>query len=538
MNSSYNKMNKTGNRFLLDFLPIVFLFSFFFCTTLCAVTSEVSKIRLRRIAGIIKEFTDANEKLTDPFVQEAIFDKVSRELTLEPDEKPNLKSVSEIAREIRKVVSARFPDSVKNIKAKAEKESKKQYKLKDKLEFVTVTVHRGGSSHEVSGIFYRFGIGGNSVVIGDNTPIAFVDLLPEDRAKFDKSFCFEKRKSYFEEKIRNYYKRKQSYLNDRFTEHLEKIAKENEALGFIYVWGKWRSPKNVTEYLIQQNIRQQQKDGIADVDDTGDFGDDKVTDTIDIPDVPETSPDKPEKESDSLQIAKLKQDIEKRQMEIVGSQYGVDASQGFRKGDLLVLIGMQQNEVNLLTGLSGEGESESLSYPKGHIESVTFFYVNKKLYKIVTKYRIGPPEGMKLLLDSIHDEYGESIETKEARKNEKEKQARLKAIKKFCPKDKKGKDTHQWDPKTGKCKKCKVLQADLAITPIKLNLLETWKGNIITAILEAQLSSDALNFTKFKITKVNPEILEKQTKNLEAERLRKIEEDKQRRINEYKKQLQ
>ena len=109
MNSSYNKMNKTGNRFLLDFLPIVFLFSFFFCTTLCAVTSEVSKIRLRRIAGIIKEFTDANEKLTDPFVQEAIFDKVSRELTLEPDEKPNLKSVSEIAREIRKVVSARFP---------------------------------------------------------------------------------------------------------------------------------------------------------------------------------------------------------------------------------------------------------------------------------------------------------------------------------------------------------------------------------------------------------------------------------------------
>jgi len=81
-----------------------------------------------------------------------------------------------------------------------------------------------------------------------------MDLSDTDRAKFDKAFCALKRKEYVDVKIRNYYKKKQSYLNQLFEKKLEKIAEENESLGYIYVWNKWRTPKEVTEYLIQQNI--------------------------------------------------------------------------------------------------------------------------------------------------------------------------------------------------------------------------------------------------------------------------------------------
>ena len=538
MNSSYYKMNKTEKRILFHFLLLSFFFSSLFSYSLFAVKSEVSKIRMSKIASIIKEFTDAKEKLTDPFVQEAILDKVDSQLSLEPDEKPNEKGVSEIAREIRQIVSKRFPDSVKDIEAKAEKEALKKFKLKDKLEFVTIKVVRGEHAFSVSGIFYGYGIGGKSVRVGDNTPIAFFDLSDTDRAKFDNNFCKEKRKKYVEEKVRNYYKRKQSFLNLEFTEKLEKISKENEALGYIFVWNKWRTPKNVTEYLIQQRIRQQKKHGLDDP---------RNNDGID----PEVLPDDPFEITDpvedpipenmgenelALKIAKLKQKVEKWQMEIAGSQYGVDADQGFRKGDMLVLIGMTHDDVNFLSGMMGKGDTDSLSYPKGHIENVVFHYTNKILYKIVINYRIGPPEGMKLLLDSLHDAYGDSKEAKEIKKKEKERLARLRAIKKLCPKNDKGKDTHSWH-KNGTCTKCKVKKTDLVPAALNKNLVETWKGNIIETQLVATLAADASNFTKFELTKKSLAIKEEQEKILEEERIRQAKEDKKRELQEYKDQL-
>jgi hypothetical protein len=530
-------MNKTKKGIFLNFLFILLFISPFALFRANALTSEISKIRLRRIAGIIRKFTDAKEKLSDPIVQESIFDQVGQELTLEPDEKPNKKAISDIARDVRKTVIKRFPDSVKQIKSKAEKEAAKKFKLKDKLEFVTVKVIRGAHSYPVSGIFYRYGIGGKSVVIGDHTPIAFMDLSDTDRAKFDKAFCALKRKEYVDVKIRNYYKKKQSYLNQLFEKKLEKIAEENESLGYIYVWNKWRTPKEVTEYLIQQNIRHQPKD------DAEELSDSEASDDADS-DLPENLLDMDQEESadvsepdvatkPNIRLAKLRQQVEKMQMEIAGSQYGIDADQGFSKGDLLVLIGMKQEDVNLLTGLDSKGDSSTLSYPKGAIDTVTFYFANHILYKIEVVYRIGPPEAMRLLLDTIHDDYGTSIEMKERNKKEKERLARLKAVKHLCPKDKKGKDTHKWG-KNGVCKKCKVRKADLYPPPLDLNIVETWKGNIITAKLLATIAEDQSNFTRFVLLKENPQIKEEQDQILEAEKIRKAEIDRQRRIEEYK----
>jgi hypothetical protein len=530
-------MNKMKKKIFSNFLLILLLFGSFSAFRVDALTSEVSKIRLRRIAGIIRKFTDAKERLTDPIVQESIFDQVGRELTLEPDEKPNKKAISDIAHDVRQVVSKRFPDSVKQIKAKAEKEAAKRFKLKDKLEFVTVRVIRGGHSYSVSGIFYRYGIGGKSVVIGDHTPIAFMDLADTDRAKFDKSFCMKCRKEYVDVKIRNYYKKKQSFLNQRFTEQLEKIAKENESMGYIYVWNKWRTPKEVTEYLIQQNIRQQPKEEVAELPDDGNFPEVADSDTNDdSPEAVSDTPTAPAADSTNIRLAKLKQEVEKKQMEIAGSQYGIDADQGFSKGDLLVLIGMNQDDVNLLTGLQGSGDSSTLSYPKGAIDKVTFYFVNHILYKIEVVYRIGPPEGMRLLLDTIHDDYGTSVEMKEMNTKEKERLARLRAVRHMCPKDKKGKDTHKW-AKNGVCMKCKVRKADLNPPPMKLDLVETWPGNIITARLSATLAKDQSNFTRFVLVKENPQIKEEQDKILEEEKIRKAEIDNQRRIEEYKNEI-
>ena len=533
MNSSYYKMNKTGKRVFSNFLLIIVLLACFSSMPLYAFTSDISKIKFQRIVNIIREFTDAKEKLTDPFVQEAIFDKVGREMTLEPDEKPNKKSISEIASEVRKIVSKRFPLKVEDIKAKAEKEAKSIYQVKDKLDFVTVTVVRGGRSHKVSGIFYRYGVGGNSVVIGDNTPIAFIDLTDVDRAKFDKDFCARKRKEYVDQKIRLYYKKKQAYLNQCFSEAREKIAQSNIDMGYMYVWNKWRTPKEVTEYLIQQQIKhaaeQAAEEGTVE-EDLPEVSDSEVAEPTEAAE--NDAPVSEVKDAPDLELARLKQRVEKKQMEIAGSQYGVDADQGFVKGDLVVLIGLTQDEVNLLTGLKSEGNTATLEYSKGSVDKVNFFFINHVLYKIEVVYRIGPPEAMKLIWDSIQDIYGESTEMIEQDKKDRPRQERLAAIKHLCPEG-----AHKWDSK-GVCKKCGVKRADLTPPDFGSDIHLTWPGNIITAKLHIVLTDDKSEFKEFVLTKENPHIKEEQEEILKEERLRKLEEDKKRRLKEFKEDFQ
>ena len=543
MNKPYLiNMEDIWRKLLSGFLPAVLVVAFFHSGPLMAVNSQISKIRKRKIAAIIKEIMDANERLSDPYVQEAVFDKVNNVMKLEPEGKPLNKGISEIAAEIRKKVAKRYPSSTKDIAARAQKDAEKKYHLKKKLDNVTVTVIRGEHSFQVSGIFYRYGIGGNSVVIGDHSPVAFMDLAPEDRAKFDKAFCELMRKKYVKDKISQYNRRKQSYLNLLFSEELDKMVKENEQRGYIYVWGKWRTPKQVTEYLLQQSIKLQQKMGLPETAGNEEPGsglaeqgaDASGAVPVDISDVDAGEESKnTDNDADALRLARLKQEVEKRQMEIAGSHYGIDADQGFRKGTLLVLIGLTQDEVDLLTGQKSSGDTSTIAYKTGPIDNVTFSFVNHILYQITITYRIGPFEGMQLLLEAKHDAYGDSIEGKELKKKEKERLARLYAVRHLCPKDKNGKDTHKWDKK-GICTKCGVRKEDLNPAPPPKHIVETWQGNVITARLEADLTADLSNFTKFVFTKANMKIKEEQDKILEDERLRRAEEERQKKIDEYK----
>ncbi|MBN1865201.1 MAG: hypothetical protein JW808_09900, partial [Victivallales bacterium] len=217
-----------------------------------APSTEISNVRIRKIADVIRRYMKANEKLSDPYVREAIFDEVGREMSIEPDEKANETSIQDIARKVRERVNQRFPDSLETIKAKAIQEAEAKFKMAEKLDPVTVKVEKGRKSYNVSGIFYGYGVGGNSVRIGEHTPIGFIDLDPASRAMFDKEFCEQEKTNFIDDKIRNYFHKKGNYTNALFAEEREKIAAENEALGYIYVWNKWRTPRNVTEYLIEQ----------------------------------------------------------------------------------------------------------------------------------------------------------------------------------------------------------------------------------------------------------------------------------------------
>jgi len=519
---------------------------------LFATKSEISKLRIKKISDIIRRYKNANEKLSDSYVQDAIFDEVSNELILEPEEKPNEMPVADVAKIVRKKAKKRFPYSIKQIRKKITKEAEKKYKLAKKLDLVTITVSKGRSSYTISGIFYGYGVGGNSVKIAQNRPIAFFDLAPDSRAKFDKDYNVRRKKEYIDNKVRSYYLRKNAYVDSLFKKMQKKITEENEGLGYIYQWGKWRTAKNITEYLIEKMKTEQSQDTSDEelaMDDNENESVEFDTDRdAEAPtnQTPENETNEPKKEqitaSENLRLAKLKSNIEERQLEISGSQYGVDADQGLVTNGKRILWGLTIDEVNMILhneinsipdgNKVGDYYTETISFSKGPRDSVKLYFINKIFYKTEITYKIGIPEAMESLWIKLNDKYDEPVETIKKRKDEKARLARLAAIKHLCPKDKKGKDTHTWDKKTGKCKKCGVSKQDLYPPPPPLNQTYTWPGKITTAILQITMTPKQ-RVTSFVLTKENKSIKEEMEAVLEDERKRKSEEENRKQIEEY-----
>ena len=544
-------MNKMNTRLFLIFSFSVIL-TFFSIITTNAATSEVSKVRIRKIAEIIRTYTNAKEKLSDPYVKEAIFDDVAKEYTLEPEEKANVKSIKEIAKDVRATVAKRFPDSIKTIKTKATAEAEKKFKMAQKLDFVTIRVQKGRNSYTVAGIFYGFGVGGKSVRIGDNVPIAFFDLTPTSRAKFDKSFCEREKKSYIDEKVRNYYRKKGNYASVLFAGVRKKISAENDKLGYIYAWDKWRTPKNVTTYLIEQissRIAEEVKFADKGGDENINDGEEEDGPEAVAADPNDNDPldDKPTaanpEEPDKLRLAKLKRSVEERQLEIAGSQYGIDADQGFNKDGKRVLWGMTQENVNFIfqgqLPQDTKSATETITYEKGAFNRVNLNFINGLFFKVEVIYTLSDMDMMMILWNSLNEKYGEAEESKKMRESEEARQARIKAIKNPCPFDvKKKKETHKWHKQSGKCTVCKMRQADLHPPLPPLQQTFTWTGAITKGVLNIKLNADRTQFTEFTLTKEDTNIKATQEALINAENKRKAEKEKKRKLEEYRKSLE
>ena len=542
------RMGKMSNKFLSFFL--IFSFCFVLCSPAYSTPTEISKLRIKRIADIIRRYMRANEKLTDPYVREAIFDEVGREMNLEPDEKPNETSIQDIARGVREKVNQRFPDTLEHVKAKAQQEADAKYRMAEKLDPVTVNVVKGRKSYTVSGIFYGYGVGGKSVRIGENTPIAFFDLDPVSRAMFDEEFCDQEKRNYVDDKIRNYFHRKGNFTSTLFNEERGKISEENEALGYIYIWDRWRTPRNVTENLIEQ-MRTKQDDQIAGIGDTkkpvdvttipGTGPGDTDPGTPDIPTFTAKTPGSEEEDSRKLKVAKLRKAIEEKQLEIAGSHYGVDADQGFVLGGKRVLWNLSKEDVLMIfqediTSDKTAGNVLSIDYGKeGAINKIDFHFLNDIFYRVDTVYNIGPEEAMGFMWKKLVESYGESAESKAMREAEAARKERIESNKNLCQPDKKTKKpTHEWDEK-GICKKCGALKTDIEVPLPPLDQVYTWQGDITKAELYVSFTSDRKGLSKFILIKRHPEIEAEQTAISDAEKKRRLEEEKKKRLDEFRK---
>lgn len=466
-------------------------------------------MRIQKISKIILKYKEAGENLNDNDVANAILKDVSELYRLEPEAKKNAKTAQEIGKTVREKVSQKFPDSYETLKKKAETEAEKTFVMSKILDYVSVKYLKGEKQYEAEGYFFSYGSTGNSINIG-GTVIALYDLTPEDRVRFDEVCRNQKKESFVQTKIRDYYSRKNAYSIQVYNEVRDAVIKENEDSGYIFYMNAWRNPMEVAALLIK---------GIQ----APTTVPEKVTPKAAA--VAATAPTAPATQSaedskapapgkDDPAIAKKREAIrktaEEKQLDNNTKNAGIDADQGFE----LAYWGMKRDEFALLYPQysNGTGDVETINYDKGPLTRLEIHFTSDLLYKVVYVFRIGPQEGMLALGRKIRDKYGltdqEKLDAADPAKADRKDPCEGK---------------HNF-ASGGACSKCGWTEAEL-VTP--LEQVYMWTGKETKGQLTIRLNSEKTAYADFLLTRESPKIKDDiaaaigQKKKKEAEEHRK-----------------
>jgi hypothetical protein len=517
-------------------------------------TSAISRMRIRKITEIIRRYQGAGENLGDPDVKAAVFQEIAENFPLEPQGNPNRTSTRDIAKVIREKVAEKFPDELKEVERKAQEEAGPRFAMHNILDYVFVRYEQGRKTYDVEGVFYNYGKGGSSINIsGQIVPI--FDLLPEYRAKFDRTFNEIQKKEFIQDRIRNYFRRKTQYSGELFNDIRDQITQENEKDGWIYAWNDWRTPKDVAEQVMRGILTNAEVPPEGGSAETGVPAAGAADGDTPSPADPggASPPDAATPSADSLQqrIVEAKKRAEQKKIIIANTFTGVDADQGYA----LALWGMSRSDVALLfhpeISLESQSSIETLNYAQGAVQSVELFFLDNILYRTVITFRVAHSEAMQLLWRKISESYGESQEEYV----ERDRYARLKessdAIIQVQPTppvpcDKRDPvEDHEYEDVTktegegeaavvtveGRvCKKCGTIEP----REIMVENTFTWAGEVTNAILTIRLTADKSNYELFQLVKESPKLKSELESGISRDRLRQAEEERRRREEQYR----
>ncbi len=494
-----------------------------------AQTPPISLMRIQKISKIISKYKEAGENLNDSDVQKTIIKEVSEQYRLEPEAKKNAKTTQEIGKMVREKVTLKFPDSYEDLKKKAEQEAEKTFQMAKILDYVTVHYLKGEKSFEAEGYFFSYGSTGHSINIGGTT-IAIFDILPEDRIKFDEVFRNQKKDTFVQTKIRDYYSRKNAYSVSVYNEIRDALIKENEDNGYVYYLNDWRTPREVSQ-LLCKDIQASSEEkpvptvpvGSVEKKNPG-TGPDKTATAVPTL-VPDPKTTDPKGVAVSVVDKKKHETIKKKAEDIQlanSTKYaGIDADQGYElaywrmlKDDFAILYPQYVK--------NKDAESETLAFDQGPIQRLDLIFFSKYFYKVVFDFRVQgiPREALVGIGRKIRDKYGLTDEEK-AEAADPEKANR--------PEPCEGE--HDFG-KDGPCKKCGWTQAELEV-PAEQTY--TWTGETTKGQLYIKLNPEKTSYVEFRLTKEDPTLKEKI--QLEVDKQKKLEEEEKKKkiLDEYNK---
>jgi hypothetical protein len=499
-----------------------FIFLFIFCTDTYAVPAPaISAMRIQKISKVISKYKEACENLEDNDVVDTILKDVSEFYRLEPEAKKNEKTTQEISKSVREKVTQKFPDSYETLKNKAEEEAGKIFVKSNILDYVSVKYLKGEKPYEAEGYFFSYGSTGNSINIGGTT-IAMFDLIPEDRIRFDEAYRNQKKESFVQTKIRDYYSRKNAYSIQVYNEVRDAVIKENEDSGYIFYLHEWRTPKEVAKFLIkdiQALPSPKEKTPTTSVAAVASNTPPGSAPTIMSPAEEQNTPVQTKEDpAITKRRAEIKKIAEEKQIENTTRNAGIDGDQGFE----LAYWGMKKDDFALLypqysTSLA-TGDVETINYEKGPIAKIEINFISDLMYKVVYVFRIGPQEAMLALGRKIKEKYGltdrEKLDAADPAKADRREPCE---------------GQHYFV--NGVCSKCGWSENEVG-TPQEQ--IYTWTGKETRGQLIIRLNAEKTAYTDFILTRENPRIKDDVSSVLEARKKREAEEQKRKILEEYK----
>lgn len=435
--------------------------------------NDLSNKRLDSIKAIIDNYSKAGEDLSDADVVKSIMKEVAKTIILEPKVQADVRSLKEIAEDVREIVAKRFPDKYENIKRNAEKEAESKFVMHNILDKVKVIYKKGPNYYTMQGTFYSFG--GGSIRINERY-IALFDLADEYRVKFDKTFNEQKKKEYIDNAVQRYFEKKNQFSNEVFQQLKEAQSDENEKHGYIYAWKQWRTARNVAEILISTEIT-----NLRDPEYAKDRGKHKEPAKEETAATPAEGTDKSaaaKTEEKPVVETKEKADesvytngsglcyddvikkVEQRLRDISNTYSGVDADQGYR----MALWGFSREEVRTVLSKefpdiisAGATDVIKIADPSSIERRVELFYIANTLVSVSVWYELPDSGSFLKLSNSLIEKYGNADAPEETPK----KDAKDKAAK---DKDK-AKDSKEPEKKDGAAKDAAAKDGDAKDKP-------------------------------------------------------------------------
>ncbi len=423
--------------------------------------NDLSNKRLDVIKGIVDNYSKAGEDLSDADVVKSIMKEVAKTVILEPKVQADVRSLKEIAEDVREIVAKRFPDKYEDIKRNAEKEAESKFVMHNILDKVKVTYKKGPNYYTMQGTFYSFG--GGSIRINERY-IALFDLEDEYRVKFDKAFNEQKKKEYIDNAVQRYFEKKNQFSNEVFQQLKEAQSDENEKNGYIYAWKQWRTARNVAEILISTeitNLRDPEyaKDRVKHKEPAKEETAAAPAEETEKPVAakPEEKPAAETKEkadepvyanTSGLNYDDVIKKVEQRLRDISNTYSGVDADQGYR----MALWGFSREEVRTVLSKefpdiisAGATDVIKIADPGSIERRVELFYIANTLVSVSIWYELPDSGSFLKLSNSLIEKYGNADAQEEAPKKD--------AKDKAAPKDKeKAKDSKEPEKKDGDAK--------------------------------------------------------------------------------------
>jgi hypothetical protein len=126
---------------------------------------------------------------------------------------------------------------------------------------VTVIYHMGHDKLvRAAGIYRGLTRWHRGIIIDDTRtvpyrkPVAFYDMVPEDKWKYDRQFREITKQKYIDDNVKKYLKEKEAYRVIYIKNKIDQIGKDNEEAGYIYAWHEWRTPITIADMIYKYHL--------------------------------------------------------------------------------------------------------------------------------------------------------------------------------------------------------------------------------------------------------------------------------------------